>query len=103
VLPPRKFNPMLPHQHSVRVIQSSEMPDSIGPKSASAFAPKLTARETQVLRLLADGNTTKEIAAALGVSFKTAATHRVRIMEKFEVRDSVTLVRLAIRNHLIDP
>jgi DNA-binding NarL/FixJ family response regulator len=64
---------------------------------------KLTSRERQVLVLIAAGCTTKEIAARLGIAFKTAVFHRTRIMLKFRVHNSVTLVRYAIWNGLIEP
>jgi DNA-binding CsgD family transcriptional regulator len=56
----------------------------------------LTDRELQVLRLLIDGQTTKEIAAALGITFKTGATHRMRILEKMGVHKTASIVRLAL-------
>jgi len=64
---------------------------------------KLTSRERQVLVLIAEGCTTKEIAARLGIAFKTAVYHRTRIMSKFRVHNSVTLVRYAIWNGMIEP
>ena len=64
---------------------------------------KLTGRESQVLVLIAEGCTTKEIAARLGIAFNTAVFHRTRIMLKFRVHNRVTLVRYAIWNGLIEP
>lgn len=61
----------------------------------------LTAREIQVLRLLADGLTTKTVATQLGVSFKTAACHRSRILQKLGVDSTVSAVRWAIREGLV--
>ncbi len=63
----------------------------------------LTARQAQVLILIANGKTTKEIAEDLGVSFKTAAAHRSNIMHKLNVHDTAHLVRYAIRSGLIEP
>lgn len=63
----------------------------------------LTLRERQVLQLVAEGNTTKEIATVLGLSVKTAETHRSRIMRKLEIRDTAGLVRYAIRRGLVQP
>jgi DNA-binding NarL/FixJ family response regulator len=62
---------------------------------------RLTPREQEVLVLIAEGLSTKEIAARLGISFKTAACHRYRLMEKLSIHDSVSLARYAIRNGLI--
>lgn len=66
-------------------------------------ARTLTAREREVLQLIAEGKTTKEIGAVLGISVKTAETHRSRVMDKLEIRDTAGLVRYAIRIGLITP
>jgi two-component system, NarL family, response regulator NreC len=58
-------------------------------------------RERQVLQLVAEGKTTKEIAGLLGISVKTAESHRSNIMEKLDIHDTAGLVRYAIRNGLI--
>ena len=64
-------------------------------------ARTLTAREREVLQLIAEGKTTKEIGSVLGISVKTAETHRSRVMDKLEIRDTAGLVRYAIRMGLI--
>lgn len=61
----------------------------------------LTDRERQVLQLVAEGNTTKEIASLLGVAAKTAETHRVKVMEKLDIHSTPGLVRYAIRRGLV--
>jgi two-component system, NarL family, response regulator NreC len=61
----------------------------------------LTPRERQVLQLVAEGKTTKEVAVVLGVSVKTAESHRTRLMEKLDVHETASLVRYAIRTGLI--
>jgi two-component system, NarL family, response regulator NreC len=61
----------------------------------------LSSRERQVLQLVAEGKTTKEIAGVLGVSIKTADSHRARIMRKLDIHDTAGLVRFAIRRGLI--
>jgi two-component system response regulator NreC len=61
----------------------------------------LTDRERQVLQLVAEGNTTKQIALVLGVTPKTAETHRVKVMEKLDIHSTAGLVRYAIRRGLI--
>ena len=63
----------------------------------------LTSREREVLQLLAEGQANKEVATALGISTKTAETHRARIMAKLEVHSMSELVRYAIRNSIIQP
>jgi DNA-binding NarL/FixJ family response regulator len=66
-------------------------------------APTLTGREREVLQLLAEGHSTKEVAATLGISGKTAESHRANLMRKLAVRSIPDLVRYAIRNHLVEP
>jgi DNA-binding NarL/FixJ family response regulator len=66
-------------------------------------AEVLSSRERQVLQLVAEGKTTKEIATLLGVSTKTADSHRTRLMRKLEIHDTAGLVRYAIRRGLIVP
>ncbi|HXD19606.1 MAG TPA: response regulator transcription factor [Vicinamibacterales bacterium] len=61
----------------------------------------LTAREREVLQLVAEGRTTKEIAAELGLSAKTAESYRGRLMQKLEIHETAGLVRYAIRQGLI--
>jgi PAS domain S-box-containing protein len=63
----------------------------------------LTERERQVLVLIADGNSTKEAASMLGISYKTADSHRSRILEKLGVHETASMVRYAIRAGLIEP
>lgn len=61
----------------------------------------LTPRERQVLQLVAEGKTTKQIAAILTLSVKTADSHRTRLMKKLGIHDTAGLVRYAIRRGLI--
>ncbi len=63
----------------------------------------LSPRELQVLQLVAEGKTTKEVAVLLNISVKTAESHRTRIMEKLDVHETASLVRYAIRRGLIQP
>ena len=63
----------------------------------------LTPRERQVLQLVAEGKTTKQVAKLLGITQKTAESHRTRIMEKLEVHETASLVRYAVRRGLIQP
>ena len=59
-------------------------------------------RERQVLQLMAEGKTTKEIASLLGISVKTAESHRSNLMDKLNIHDTAGLVRYAIRIGLIE-
>ena len=63
----------------------------------------LTERERQVLVLIAEGKSTKEAASRLGISYKTADSHRSRILEKLGVHETASMVRYAIRAGLIQP
>ncbi len=62
---------------------------------------RLTDREREIMQLLAEGRSNKEVASALGISVKTAETHRAAIMKKLKFQSFSDLVRYAIRNHII--
>jgi DNA-binding NarL/FixJ family response regulator len=63
----------------------------------------LTVRQREILQLIAEGRTTKEIAGVLDVSVKTVETHRARLMERLDIHDVPGLVRFAIRAGLVSP
>jgi len=63
----------------------------------------LTERERQILVMVAEGLSTREAAARLGISYKTADSHRSRILEKLGVHETASMVRYAIRAGLIEP
>ncbi len=71
--------------------------------SSVAQEPYLADRERQVLQLVAEGKTSKEIADALGISVKTVESHRAHLMEKLQIHDTAGLVRYAIREGLVQP
>lgn len=83
--------------HVVRAIRDPESEQRGSPIEA------LTRREREVLQLVAEGLTAKEIAARLGLSAKTAEAHRSNLMTKLGIHRSAMLVRLAIREGLIAP
>ena len=62
-----------------------------------------TPRELEVLKLIAEGHTSNEIATTLVLSIKTIETHRANILGKLGMRDRVDLTRYAIRRGLIEP
>lgn len=66
-------------------------------------AELLTPKERQVLQLVAEGNSTKGVARALGIAVKTAESHRNRIMRKLDMRNTAGLVRYAVRRGLVRP
>ena len=63
----------------------------------------LTSREREIVQLIAEGQTTKEIAAHLGLSVKTVESHRINLMRKLDIHETATLVRYAIRRGLTTP
>ncbi|HTZ46456.1 MAG TPA: response regulator transcription factor [Verrucomicrobiae bacterium] len=63
---------------------------------------RLTSREREIVQLLAEGKSSKEVAAVLGISVKTAETHRANIMRKLQVHSVSELVRYAIKNGIIE-
>ena len=64
---------------------------------------ELTPRELEVLRLIASGLKTKEIALALGIAFKTVTSHREHVQAKLNLHNTADLTRAAIRMGLIEP
>lgn len=73
------------------------------PAPARRASGLLTPREREVLQLLAEGRSNKEIAAGLGMTTKTAETHRAHILTKLNLHSMSALVRYAIRHHIIEP
>ncbi|MGH9869389.1 MAG: response regulator [Candidatus Polarisedimenticolia bacterium] len=69
--------------------------------SGEPLTDPLSPREREVLQLVAEGKTTKEIASVLGISVKTVESHRTRIMAKLNIHETAGLVRYAIRQGLI--
>lgn len=61
----------------------------------------LTAREKQVLQLIAEGKSTKDVAAILGISAKTAESHRTRLMQKLDIHETASLVLYAVRRGIV--
>jgi DNA-binding NarL/FixJ family response regulator len=64
---------------------------------------RLTTRQREVLQLIAEGQSTKDIASRLNVSIKTVETHRKQLMERLDIHDVAGLVRYAIRAGIIEP
>jgi len=96
--------------HALRAVCRGEMylTQSISRTVVQAFLTKdalpqrpLSDRERQVLQLVAEGKTTKEIASLLGISVNTAESHRTNLMEKLDIHDTAGLVRYALRNGVI--
>ena len=71
-------------------------------KKQSGPEHSLTTREREVVRLLAEGHSNKEIANCLGISIRTTETHRATLMRKLDLESLAALVRYAIRNNIIE-
>jgi DNA-binding NarL/FixJ family response regulator len=65
--------------------------------------PELTPREQEIVKLIAEAHTNKEIAGILHLSEKTVESHRANVLQKLGMRDRVELVRYAIRHGLVEP
>ena len=65
-------------------------------------ADPLSVRERQVLQLIAEGKSTKD-ASLLGISVKTAESHRINLMQKLDIHETASLVRYAVRRGLVQP
>jgi DNA-binding NarL/FixJ family response regulator len=75
-------------------------PSGVGLKLKKQF--KLTARESELLQLIAEGNANKQIAAQLGISIKTVEKHRQHLMEKLNIHEIAGLTRFAISSGIIE-
>jgi DNA-binding NarL/FixJ family response regulator len=73
------------------------------PEALPTPSATLTGREREVLQLLVEGQSNKEVAASLGIGVKTAEAHRANLMKKLAVHSMSELVRYAIRNRLVEP
>jgi two-component system response regulator NreC len=81
---------------------SSAVMEAYRSKSENSRSP-LTLRERQVLQLIAEGKSTKDIASLLGVRVKTAESHRTRLMQKLDIHETASLVRYAVRQGIVQP
>lgn len=72
------------------------------PDGGGDDASPLTPREREIVQLVAEGKSSKELADALGISLRTAETHRTNILRKLRLRSVAEVVRYAIRNHIIE-
>ncbi|HEX8077826.1 MAG TPA: response regulator transcription factor, partial [Chthoniobacterales bacterium] len=86
----------------VNDIVFSEFVSPDGKKGAGPAKPALTAREREIVELVARGQSNKEIAALTGISLRTAETHRANAMRKLGLHSQADLVRYAIRNQMIE-
>src|SRR5215471_6234480 len=83
-------------------IWDSSVPPERHKRRQSDLVDKLTSREIEVLRLLVEGQSTKEIAATLNIAFKTAVCHRSHVLEKLKCHETASVVRIAVQSGLLD-
>jgi DNA-binding NarL/FixJ family response regulator len=81
---------------------SASVMDAYRSKSEKPADP-LTPREKEVLQLIAEGKSTKDVASLLGISVKTAESHRTRLMQKLDIHETASLVRYAVRRGIVQP
>lgn len=88
--------------HATEVILSKFNPGGTVTEIPESVGARLTSREREIVQLLAEGKSSKEVASSLGISVKTAETHRANIMRKLELHSVSELVRYAVRNQIIE-
>ena len=91
-----------PHATELMLTNLSTSPSAIA-DGTETLKERLTAREREIIRLISEGNSSKQVATTLGISVKTADTHRANIMRKLQVHTVSELVRYALRNQIIEP
>jgi len=96
----RRHKPYLSSRVSEAVSQAALLARD-GPERGRSSRSRLTPRQREILQLLAEGKSNKEIAGVLGISVKTAETHRANIMLKLDFHSITELVRYAVRNKII--
>ena len=69
--------------------------------ASSTPTGRLTPREREILQLIAEGHTSKEVAARLDITVKTVDAHRANIMNKLDLHSASQLVRYAVRNNIV--
>jgi DNA-binding NarL/FixJ family response regulator len=69
---------------------------------ASSPLERLTTRQREILKMIADGKTTREVASTLKISVKTVETYRLQLMARLDIHDVPGLVRYAVRNGIVD-
>ncbi len=80
-----------------------EISELLFAKFSSRGSQELTVREREIARLLAAGQSNKEVATTLNISIRTAETHRAKLMRKLGLDSLAALVRYAIRNNIVEP
>jgi DNA-binding NarL/FixJ family response regulator len=89
------------HRSYVTPLVTEGMLGSLMHSTAEAPSRQLTARQREVLQLLAEGKSMKEVAGILNVTARTVAFHKYRMMEQLKIRTNAELIQYAIRNHFV--
>jgi len=84
-----------------QMVSERNLSDGLGAVEASDIGSRLTPREREIVQLLAEGKSNKEVASALNISVKTVETHRTNIMRKLKFHSVGELVRYAVRNNIV--
>jgi DNA-binding NarL/FixJ family response regulator len=84
-----------------KLAQVASIGSSSGPRKGTVVQLQLTPRQREVLTLIAEGYSTRNIARALGISVKTVETHRAQLMDRLDIHDVARLVRYAIKMKLV--
>jgi DNA-binding NarL/FixJ family response regulator len=84
------------------LLNGFSMQNSVPDPEAHLRNNRLTSREREIVQLLAEGKSSKEVAVALGISVKTAETHRANIMRKLAMHSVSEVVRYAVKNQIIE-
>jgi DNA-binding CsgD family transcriptional regulator len=87
--------------HSIVELASPAAGTATATATEESLSERLTPREVEVLTRIAEGHSTKQIAGMLGITFKTAACHRYRVMDKLDIHETASLVRYAIREGMV--
>ena len=88
---------------AVQILVDGFCSPSSATQQPALMRKSLSAREREIVQLLAEGKSSKEVAVILGISVKTAETHRANIMRKLEMHSVSELVRYAVKHCMIEP
>jgi DNA-binding NarL/FixJ family response regulator len=88
--------------HAASEVILSHLRERSGKKVVQSDGSRLSAREREIVQLLAEGNSNKQVAALLNISTRTVENHRAKVMEKLTLHSFSELVRYAVRNKLAE-
>ena len=88
-------------RYLTRLVAHGNMNELPPPEDAECSVEQLTPREREVLKLLAEGKLMKEVAGVLGITARTVAFHKYRMMETLGIRSSAELIQFAVRSRVV--